>query len=340
MTVRAAWLLPEGQTREDTRLAPVGTVAPETELRSRDGLLAGGNPFAATGAGAMDLQIGTGRAVVQGTDAQGAYPVVNDAPVTVTFADGDAQFARIDTVAIRVYDTLFDTSGQNLARIEIIPGTPDASPTAPTLPPGCLRLWDVTVPPGASAGVGGINWSSALGDRRRYTTAPGGIIPKGWGLAFDGAYDGQYRDNGGALERWDAAADAWTTYRPPAEAPVTATGTTVATAAPGWSLQNAQAVKVSGMITIRAQLERTGADYGPATSEGNLVDLLMFTVTAAWRPRAIFGSERLPALVTDMFGDGAGSLQADTGQFLVVTWAPGASIVKNRLARVIMTYPA
>ncbi|MEW1774670.1 hypothetical protein [Streptomyces sp. NPDC086777] len=212
MTVRSAWLLPLTQTREDTRLTPVGTFAPESEMRTRDGVIAGGNPFAATGAGAMSLQIGVGRAQVQGTDAQGAYPVSVDAPVTLTFADGEAQFARIDSVALRVYDQLFDQAGQNLATVEIIRGTGSATPTAPSMPSACLRLWDVTVPAGASAGVGGISWSSALADRRRFTSAYGGIIPRGYGLAFNGAYDGQYRDNGAGLDRWDAAAGVWEQY--------------------------------------------------------------------------------------------------------------------------------
>ncbi|MBK3635204.1 hypothetical protein JHN52_20165 [Streptomyces sp. MBT97] len=212
MSVRSAWLLPNGQTREDTRLTPVGTYAPESEMRTRDGVIAGGNPFAATSAGAMSVQIGTGRALVQGTDAQGAYPVSVDAPVTLTFTDGEAQFARIDSVAVRVYDQLFDQYGQNLATVEIIRGTGSATPTAPSMPSACLRLWDVTVPPGASAGTGGIPWSSALGDRRRFTSAYGGIIPRGYGLAFNGSYDGQYRDNGAGLERWNAAAGAWAQY--------------------------------------------------------------------------------------------------------------------------------
>lgn len=214
MTVRSAWLLTNGQTREDTRLTPVGTYAPESEMRTRDGVIAGGNPFAATGAGAMSLQIGIGRAQVQGTDAQGAYPVSVDAPVTLTFTDGEAQFTRIDSVALRVYDQLFDQAGQNLATVEIIRGTGSATPTAPSMPSACLRLWDVTVPAGASAGVGGIDWTSALADRRRFTSSYGGIIPRGYGLAFNGAYDGQYRDNGTGLERWDAAAGAWKAYPP------------------------------------------------------------------------------------------------------------------------------
>ncbi|MBZ6258122.1 hypothetical protein KVH22_21640 [Streptomyces olivaceus] len=216
--MRSAWLLPggsePGQTREDTRLSPLGTYAPESELRTRDGVIAGGTPFAASGAGAMALQIGVGRAVVQGTDAQGAYPVCLDAPTTITFPDGDAQFTRIDTVAVHVYDGLYDVDGQTLAQIERVPGDATSDPQAPDMPSGYLRLWDVTVPAGASAGVGGIDWSSALADRRRYTAAYGGIIPRGTGLQFDGSYDGQYRDTGTDLERWNAAAGVWEVYTP------------------------------------------------------------------------------------------------------------------------------
>lgn len=244
MTVRSAWLLPLTQTREDTRLTPVGTYAPESEMRTRDGVIAGGNPFAATSAGAMSIQIGIGRAQVQGTDAQGAYPVTVDAPALLTFTDGEAQFTRIDSVALRVYDQLFDQAGQNLATVEIIRGTGSATPTAPSMPSACLRLWDVTVPPGASAGTGGIPWASALGDRRRFTSAYGGIIPRGYGLAFNGAYDGQYRDNGTGLERWDAAAGAWEAYPPTptrplmtsqlAEPAISQTGTFVDFTAAAW----------------------------------------------------------------------------------------------------------
>ncbi|WP_405561926.1 hypothetical protein [Streptomyces sp. NBC_01180] len=223
MTVRSAWLLPggtdPGQTREDTRLAPLGTMTPASELGSRDGVIAGGSPFAANGAGAMSLQIGIGRALVQGTTAQGAYPVAVTAPETLTFADGNGQFPRIDSVVARVHDGLYDTSGQTLATVEIIQGDPAAAPTAPALPAASLRLWDVAVPAGASAGLGGINWAAALGDRRRFTASYGGVIPRGWGLNFVGSYDGQYRDTGTGLERWSVAAAAWQAYPLPATPP-------------------------------------------------------------------------------------------------------------------------
>ncbi|MGW5673932.1 H-type lectin domain-containing protein [Streptomyces sp. NPDC003860] len=201
MTVRAAWLLPNGQTRDDTRLAPLGTMTPTDTLTSRAGVIPGGRPLLATGTG-MQVQIGTGRAVVQGTTAQGAYPVAVIAPETLALGDGDAQYARVDTVVVRVRDQLHDTSGQAVATVEAIVGKPAATPTPPVLPPASLPLWDITVPAGTSAGTGGIPWSTALTDRRTYTTAVGGIATG----PIDGAYAGQWRDNAGVLERYNGTA--------------------------------------------------------------------------------------------------------------------------------------
>ncbi|MEU1674098.1 hypothetical protein ABZ752_19020 [Streptomyces roseifaciens] len=213
MTVRAAWLLPTAQTREDTRLAPLGAMAAEGELTTRDGVIPGGNPLAATGAGPMQVQLGVGRALVQGTLAQGAYPVVVTSPETLKVTDGNAQFDRVDSLVLKVADGQYDISADTRVIAEIISGTPSSTPSPPKLPPATLRLWDITVPAGTSAGVGGLDWSRALADRRRYTVAPGGIIPRGWGLSFEGSHDGQYRDNGvTGLERWNATAGAWMPY--------------------------------------------------------------------------------------------------------------------------------
>ncbi|QKW51683.1 hypothetical protein [Streptomyces buecherae] len=341
MTVRSGWLLTSGQTREDTRLVPVGTMVPEDPMRTRAGVIAGGDSLAATSAGPMQVQIGTGRAVVQGTDAQGAYPVAVTAPEVLTVTDGDALHPRIDIVALRVRDGLYDpdSAGQTLATIEIIQGQPTTPPQPPALPPATLPLWHVAVPAGTSAGTGGVPWSSALADRRRYTAAYGGIIPRGT-AADAGPYDGAYADHGGTLMRWSASAGAWQVYRHPPAPPVTATGSAVAVAAPGWTLHNAQGVRTAGMITVRVQVERTGPDYGPAASDGNLVDLLMFTVRPEWRPHAIYGVERMPTIVTDSYGDGAGYLTPNSGAFELVSWGPGAKVVKERWHRVLMTYPA
>lgn len=330
MTVRSAWLLPLGQTREDTRLAPVSPVTHETPIRVRDGVLPGGDPFAATGAAAMQLQIGAGRAYVQGTDAQGAYPVANDGPITLTFTDGDAQFGRIDSVALRVLDALFDQDGQNLARIEVIVGEPTATPTAPDMPPGSLRLWDVTVPAGISAGVGGINWGTALADRRRYTVAAGGIIPRGWGLGFDGAYDGQYRDNGTVLERWSATADEWQTYRAPRQRESTTTGFVVSSA---YTLNTFSARRNvdTGLCSFFVEVVHKGAPLD-VPAAGNITDETIGTLPGGWRPA-------VDAELSVSDGVGGGTARLTTaGTITLRTWSGNGSLRNDRNIRTSATF--
>ncbi|MEF3114482.1 hypothetical protein [Streptomyces chrestomyceticus] len=301
MTVRAAWLLPTTQTREDTRLAPLGALAPEGELVSRDGVLAGGNPLIATGAGPMQVQLGVGRAAVQGTLAQGAYPVAVTSPETLTIADGHAQFDRIDSIVLRVYDQLYDTSEQTRVAAEVIQGTPAPAPNPPTMPPAALRLWDVTVPAGTSAGVGGLDWTRVLADRRRYTTAHGGIIPRGWGLSFDGSYDGQYRDNSTTgLERWNAAARAWLPY--PYDS-----GWQPLALAPGYGNPGHGTVaswrRLGSMVMLRGRI-------GPTKSGATIVNgATILTLPASIRPAG--GREFAWAAPRDVSSKGAAITRAE-----------------------------
>ncbi|MEV0440946.1 hypothetical protein AB0I84_09165 [Streptomyces spectabilis] len=262
MTVRAAWLLtgpPDGQTRTDTRLAPLGTMAPTGELTTRDGVIAGGAPLMASGAGAMQVQLGVGRALVQGSTAQGAYPVAVTVPETLTVTDGDAQNPRIDSIVLRVRDGLFDPNaqGQTTVSVELLVGAPAPSPSEPVLLGASLRLWSITVPAGASAGTGGINWNSALADRRRFTSSYGGIIPRGWGSSFSGAYDGQYRDVDGALQRWNAGTARWEQYPPDS-------GWTTLTLANGYANPGHGTVaawrKLGSLVLLRGRLGPTKAN--------------------------------------------------------------------------------
>ncbi|AGP56818.1 hypothetical protein [Streptomyces rapamycinicus] len=331
MTVRAAWLLtgpPAGQTRTDTRLAPLGTFAPEGELTTRDGVIAGGAPLTATSAGPMQVQLGIGRALVQGTTAQGAYPVAVTAPETLTVADGDAQNPRVDSLVLRVYDGLFDASGQTAVAVELIKGAPEPSPSEPTLPASSLRLWSITVPAGASAGTGGINWASALADRRRYTSSYGGIIPRGWGTDFAGAYDGQYRDVDGVLERWNASAAQWETYRPPLNVETATTGFSVAS---GYTLNGYTARRTGGVAWFALEVVRKGAqlDVGAA---GNINDETLGTIPAGWRPPA-----DCELSVSDGFGEGTARLTT-AGVLSLRTWSGEGALRNDRNLRTSATY--
>ncbi|MFD9393372.1 hypothetical protein ACFWBB_22410 [Streptomyces sp. NPDC060000] len=217
MNLRSSWVAETGQTREDTRLTQLGATTPANPLDVRSGILPGSYDgqyrlsgfWMEGGAGTMTATVHEGRAVVQADSNQGAYPVTLAEPITLTFADGDASYGRIDVVVLRVYDDLYDDSGFTKAAVEIVRGTPATTPVVPALPEVALPVYQVAVRAGISAGKGGVNWSTDVTDLRTPTVAVGGILPV-YGETGNGAYPGQYRDSGGALQRWDGSA--WVSY--------------------------------------------------------------------------------------------------------------------------------
>lgn len=208
MTIRSVWHINNSQTREDTRFAPLGIMTPNSTspLSTANGVVPAGTSMNLTSTGAMSAQVEIGRAVVQGLLTQGCYPVVITAPEALTFADGDASNPRIDSVMLVIRDDPYDSSGFTDVRCMIVQGTPAASPAAPALPTeASLRLFNVRVEAGVSAGGGGIDWGTKVTDVRTYAVALGGI-----GLGNNpGAYAGQWRDSGGAsgtLSRYNGTA--------------------------------------------------------------------------------------------------------------------------------------
>jgi hypothetical protein len=218
MNARSAWLSPDGQTRQDTRVTQVGAVTPVTDAKGRSGVLPGsdGGQYRVTGlwlsgtTGAMTATVGVGRAVIQSTVSRGAYPVAVTEPVPLTFADGDSQYGRIDLVVLRVYDHAYDSSGRSEAVVEIVRGTPAAEPVAPAAPDVSLVLFTVAVGANVTAGNGGIDWDDARVDLRPTTVAIGGILPTRSDDTAPGGYPGHYRDINNTLQRWDGSA--WVPY--------------------------------------------------------------------------------------------------------------------------------
>ncbi|MEU9702817.1 hypothetical protein [Streptomyces sp. NPDC047981] len=215
MNLRSSWVNEIGQTREDTRLTQIGATTAVNPVQVRSGILPGSyngqhrlSGFWMTGASAMTATVSEGRAVIQGDISQGVYPVTLPASEPLTFAAGN-EFNRIDLVVLKVYDPLYDGPGRNEALVEIIVGKAEPTPKAPAAPPRSLPLYEVTVPAGASAGNGGINWNTALKDLRVPVVSLGGILPVE-GPVVPGAYPGQFQDSGGALQRWDGGA--WVSY--------------------------------------------------------------------------------------------------------------------------------
>lgn len=247
MAVVAAWLTNRGdaaggQTRASTRLAPVGTWWPTGELTSRSGLVPGGSPCLVTGTG-MTASVAVGRAVIQGSTAAGAYDVAVTVAESVPIPNGDPANPRRDLIGIRVYNDLVDASGETMAVVERLAGTPAPSPVDPTPEPGAtwLPLARVAVPANASAGSP-ITWGTAVTDMREHTVAAGGILPPDASNA-DGSYVGQVRIITGRLHQWTGSAwaeftlpsavepstwGAWTAYTP-AWTGLTALGSSVST---------------------------------------------------------------------------------------------------------------
>lgn len=223
MPVRSAWLINRtdtttGQSRTDTRLAPIGTMAPTGALTSAGGVIPGSTNgeylmsalyvFGETAG--MTAMVAPGRAVVQGLAGAGAYPVALTDYTPITFADGDANNPRIDLVVLRVYDTQYDGTDRTEAVLEVIQGAPQATPEVPPTPDAALPLARVTVPAGASVGTGGLDWATAVYDLRVPTVAIGGILAESWNREVPGGYVGQYRDTGTRLQRWDGTR--WASY--------------------------------------------------------------------------------------------------------------------------------
>ncbi|MFF3940828.1 hypothetical protein [Streptomyces phaeofaciens] len=218
MTVHSAWLSPDGQTREDTRVNQTGALTPVTDIKGRSGVLPGSENglYRVTGlwlngtAGAMTATVGVGRAVIQSTVARGAYPVAVTEPEPLTFADGDALYGRIDLVVLRVYDHAHDGSGRTEAVVEIVRGTPAAAPAAPAVPDTSLVLFSVAVAKNTATGTGGIAWDTARVDLRPTTVPAGGILPTRSDDTAPGGYPGHYRDVNETLQRWSSTA--WVPY--------------------------------------------------------------------------------------------------------------------------------
>lgn len=113
-----------------------------------------------TGTPSMAVVVGIGRAWVPGTNtanpggfnynSQGQYFAFNDANVTLSLANSDPTNPRIDLVCLTINDSFYSGSTNN-AVLQVITGTPAASPVAPTAPANSLSLATVSVAANATS---------------------------------------------------------------------------------------------------------------------------------------------------------------------------------------------
>jgi hypothetical protein len=95
-----------------------------------------------SGTPAMTISVAAGHALVEGTQtaSQGLYIVYNDAAVTVAVTTASTTLPRIDRVCLTVQDAFYGGTANNQVILQVVAGTPNASPVAPAEPANSLTL--------------------------------------------------------------------------------------------------------------------------------------------------------------------------------------------------------
>jgi len=176
MTVRVLALASGTTSLESHRLGLAPLVTPTTSLNGRSGLYPPLTSCDLSTVSAMVAAVSAFSAWVDGTSTttQGGYSFTSDAAVNITFDAGNASTTRTDRIIARVKDNPYDGSGSQAGSVEYLKGNTSTG-AATALPASSLLLWEVQVPAGASAGGGGINFSTTKVDKRTWTAASGGI---------------------------------------------------------------------------------------------------------------------------------------------------------------------
>jgi hypothetical protein len=152
MAEKTAWLQNLSYSAEDDRRLITALLEPSAAFKPISGVfpsqLDGQLKVVQRAAGVnMSVDVGTGQAVVAGTENadQGGYIYTNTATVNLTLTAANATNPRIDAIIVRAKDSVY-SGALNSVALEVVAGTPAASPAAPTLPANSLLLANVTVP--------------------------------------------------------------------------------------------------------------------------------------------------------------------------------------------------
>lgn len=212
---------------------------------------------ATTPSASMALSVSTGHVVVPRANN---YVYVCTLPTagTVDVPAANPTNPRIDTVIARVRDPdLGDAAGSTGLTgfaIEVVTGTPAASPVAPDLSaiPACIPLQDYRVPAGATQ----ITTSELLTDRRYYTRAAGGIRYSVGSEARTGAYPWEVRVSvDGRFDAWDPDSAVWvpllTARTPPTYTPTWTMGNPVGQST-GWYQKTGRMVEWDAVFVAQA----------------------------------------------------------------------------------------
>jgi len=100
----------------------------------------------------MSVVVGTGWGAIVGTTQanMGVYQFYNDGATVATIGGANPTNPRIDRICITVSDAYYSGS-LNLVAINVVAGTPNATPVAPATPANSISLALVTVGAGVTA---------------------------------------------------------------------------------------------------------------------------------------------------------------------------------------------
>lgn len=148
MTLRTppSWLQGGTHTAENDRLMLRGLVGTQ-------GVGSGSTELQVTqlGTPSMNVQVAAGWGWVLGTttSSQGMYSSYNDAAVTLAVGASHATLLRIDLVCFTVQDAAYAGALNNCV-LQVVAGTPAASPVAPATPASSLVLAQVAIGAGVT----------------------------------------------------------------------------------------------------------------------------------------------------------------------------------------------
>lgn len=177
-----------------------------TTVQGAGGIWPGANMGQVTAQSTPNMTVRVDRFVglCQGTqnNAQGMYPVINDAVIASVTIVASNTSQRIDSLVVESPDSFY-SGVTNVAQINTYQGTPGSglSPTLSGLTNNYIELARITVRANATTIL-----NSDILNIPHYLVAPGGIaLAQPNELGANGYIAGQWRDSGTTLDRWSGA---------------------------------------------------------------------------------------------------------------------------------------
>jgi hypothetical protein len=225
------------------------------------------------GAGAnMSVDVGAGTCYIKGTSNtyQGTYSCTNDAATNVVIAAADLSLARKDLIIARINDSAY-AGALNSWTLEVVQGTPAASPAEPALPVSSLKLATVNVAANASSITNANIVNAGIYATSRLVSMP--FVCTSTTRPTQGLVNG--------FTIYETDSNVLAVYIGPRSTGLVSSG--IITAATGWSVGSQSGILTGRVGQLYFVMNRTGANIA-SSATGNIGNVSVGTVAAGWRP--------------------------------------------------------